>query len=97
MKVDKKSLEFEWDEGNIGKNNKHDVEDSESEEAFLDGNKVILRDVLHSENEERFILLGRTKKERLLYIAFTKRGEKVRIISARNINIKEVDLYEKAA
>ena len=91
----RKIREFEWDEGNIGKNIKHKVEDNESEEAFLDEGKVIFKDKLHSLGEERFIILGKTKKDRLLYLAFTKRGEKVRIISARDINKKEAHLYEE--
>ena len=39
MRVFKAPAEFEWDQGNIGKNKKHKVEDKESEEAFLDENK----------------------------------------------------------
>ena len=95
MRVVKEVLEFEWDEGNIGKNKKHKVEDKEAEEVFLDEGKVILKDKLHSQKDERFIVLGKTKKDRLLYVAFTKRNKKVRIISARYINKKEVQLYEE--
>lgn len=97
MVIHKDALEFEWDGGNIGKNLKHRVEDKEAEEVFLDEDKVIYKDKLHSLLEERFIVLGKTKKDRLLYIAFTKRKNKVRIISARDINKKEVQFYEKAA
>jgi uncharacterized protein len=95
MKIDKSAFEFEWDTGNIGKNKKHKVEDKEAEEVFFDENKVTFPDVLHSGNEERLRIIGKTKKSRLLFIAFTKRGKKVRIISARDINKKEVSLYEK--
>jgi len=95
MKVHKKLNEFEWDKGNIGKNKKHKVEDKEAEEAFLDEDKVIYKDTLHSsKGEDRFVLLGQTKRDRLLYIVFTQRKDKVRVISARNINKKEVHLYE---
>lgn len=86
-----------WDEGNVGKNKKHNVEDKEAEELFLDENKVIYKDTLHSKGEERLIILGKTKKGRLLYTAFTKRDGKIRIISSRDINKKEVHLYEKEA
>ena len=96
MRVFKAPAEFEWDQGNIGKNKKHKVEDKESEEAFLDENKIIYKDVFHSKEEERFILLGKTEKSRLLYVAFTKRKNKIRIISVRDINKKEVHVYEKA-
>ena len=88
-------LEFEWDEGNAGKNRKHDVEDMECEEVFFDERKVALRDTLHSDKEERFILLGKTKTGRLLYLVFTTHGHKLRVISARDINRKEIFLYEE--
>jgi len=95
MKVDKSVFEFDWDKGNIGKNKKHNVEDKEAEEVFLDEGKAIFHDKLHSQTEGRFIAIGKTKKERLLYIYFTKRKKEIRIISARDINKKEVSLYEK--
>ena len=102
MRVDKTVLAFEWDKGNIGKNTKHKVEDKEAEEVFLDEGKVIFKDKLHSQTEDRFIVIGITKHERLLYVCFTKRKKKIsesflriRIISARDINKKEVILYEK--
>lgn len=96
MRINKKIFEFQWDKGNIEKNKKHKVEDKEAEEAFLDDGKVILKDKLHSTGlEERFIILGKTKRNRLLYIVFTQRDDKLRIISARDINKKEVYLYEE--
>lgn len=93
----KKPVAFDWDRGNIGKNIKHKVEDKEAEEVFFDKKKVIYKDILHSQKEERFIVIGKTKKGRLLYTVFTIRGRKIRIISARDINKKEVKLYEKKA
>ena len=62
MKIDKKALEFEWDEGDIEKNKKHRVEDKEAEEVFFDNNKVIFPDIIHStEDEERLRIIGTTK------------------------------------
>jgi uncharacterized protein len=95
MQIIKDAFEFEWDKGNIGKNKKHKVEDREAEEVFLDQGKIILKDKLHSQKEERFIILGKTKKDRLLYLVFTRRKKSIRIISARDINKKEVLLYEE--
>ncbi|MDO8657298.1 MAG: BrnT family toxin [Candidatus Levybacteria bacterium] len=95
MVIDRKIFEFEWDKGNIEKNKKHKIKDKEAEEVFFDENKVIYKDILHSKVEKRFILLGKNKKKRLLYVVFTKRGRKIRIISARGVNKKEVHLYEK--
>ena len=97
MLLEEKVFEFEWDRGNSGKNKRHGVEDPESEEPFLDPKKVVLRDTLHSDEEERFLLLGKTKKGRLLFVVFSKRKQKVRIISARDTNRKERPLYEKNA
>lgn len=89
-------IEFLWDKGNQDKNwIKHSVTNQEAEELFFDTQKIMFRDVLHSANEERFILLGKTKAGRLLFIVFTKRRHKIRIISARDVNKKEVNLYEK--
>lgn len=89
-------VEFEWDEGNSGKNQKHEVSDQEAEEPFFSERKFIFKDILHSGNEERFRLIGKTKKGRLLLVVFTYRKKKVRIISARDTNKKEEILYEKA-
>ena len=92
----KEPIEFIWDRGNIDKNwKKHQVTNQECEEVFFDENKRISKDVLHSEKEKRYILLGKTKKDRLLFVILTLRNKKVRIISARNVNRKEVKLYEK--
>ncbi|MBI5244320.1 MAG: BrnT family toxin [Elusimicrobia bacterium] len=95
MHIDPGALEFEWDRGNAEKNKKHDVGDSESEEVFFDEHKIISRDPLHSGSEERSMLIGKTKAERLLFVVFTKRGKKIRVISARDVNRKEMHLYEK--
>ena len=97
MIILKEPFEFEWDKGNIDKNEiKHRVQNKESEEIFFDSNKKIIKSrKLYFKDEDRYILIGKTKKERLLYIVFTKRGRKLRIISARDINKKEKYLYEK--
>src|SRR3990172_9418844 len=98
MKIFKKPLEFQWDKGKIGKNlNKHKVEDKEAEETFFDKNHKTFKDNLHSKGEERYRIVGKTKKSRLLFIVFTVRNIKIRIISARDINKKELHLYEERA
>ena len=97
MRTIKEVVEFNWDEGNQGKNLKHNVTDEESEEVFFDQTRYIFKDIVHSQEEERLRILGKTKHGRLLFIVFTKRKNKIRIILARPINKKEVSLYEKAA
>lgn len=96
MKVLPKPIAFDWDKGNIDKNfKKHQVTNKETEEVF--GNKPIkiFKDKEHSQKEDRFVALGVTNNEKRLYIVFTIRGEKIRIISARNQSKKERRLYEK--
>ena len=98
MKILQKALIFEWDHGNKGKNfKKHGVADQECEEVFFDPKKKVLRDPLHSGREERFMLLGKTKMGRLLFVVFTIRGDRIRIISARDLNKREKHLYEEKA
>ena len=87
---------FQWDKGNKGKNySKHKVTDQECEESFFDQNKRVFKDILHSGSEERYILLGQTKDSRILFIVFTIRHGKVRVISARDLNKKEKRFYEE--
>lgn len=96
MRVFREPTEFEWDKGNIDKNLlKHGVRNEECEEVFFDPNKRMLRDPFHSDKEKRYILLGKTKRQRVLFIVFTIRKKKVRIISARDLNKKELHLYHE--
>ena len=75
---------FEWDAGNIEKNwIKHEVSSDEAEQVFASDPLKLADDVKHSETEQRYIALGKTKKNRLLSIAFTIRIPKIRVISAR--------------
>jgi len=90
-------VEFEWDEANEQKNwLKHKVTAKETEDVFYDGKRLILEDIKHSEKERRFILIGKSKKGRMLFTIFTIRDTKIRIISSRDTNRKEEGLYEKA-
>jgi uncharacterized protein len=93
----KKKFRFEWDLGNILKNwQKHKIRPFEAEEAINDKFAVIDIDQGHSEIEDRWILLGKTRKNKILYIAFTLRNDRIRVISMRIANKKEVLVYEKA-
>lgn len=88
---------FDWDEGNKNKNwLKHKVKDKESEEVFFNKPLLVNFDKKHSNKEKRFQALGKTNKNRKLFIAFTFRNQKIRIISARDQNKKERRQYEKA-
>jgi len=89
-------VRFEWDKGNFEKSyKKHGVLSNEAEEIFLDEEILILEDTEHSKQEERFEAIGKIIKGRILFLAFTVRKDKMRIISARTANEKERRLYEK--
>ncbi len=90
-------IEFQWDTGNLDKSyEKHGIEHSEAEEVFLDGKLGIIKDIKHSQIEKRLIAVGKTKTSgKILFVVFTIRKDKIRIISARNANKKEREKYEK--
>jgi len=91
-----KKLSFVWDAANSLKNwHKHQIRPFEAEEAFDDKFAQIATDPKHTEVEYRWILIGKTRKHRILYIAFTIRNKKIRVISMRSANKKEASQYEK--
>ena len=86
---------FEWDEGNRDKNwIKHKVSTTECEQIFFNQPLVIQDDEKHSKEEKRFFALGHTDLGRLLFVVFTIRNGKIRIISARDMNKKERGVYK---
>ncbi len=88
---------FEWDRGNIDKSyQKHGITPNEAEEVFIDKNVGIERDIKHREIEERYIAIGMSLNEELLFVVFTMRDSMIRVISARKANKKERRLYEKS-
>lgn len=89
-------LEFEWDKGNIDKSyQKHGITPNEAEEVFLDQDILILEDIKHSKKEERFMAIGKIFLGSMLFLSYTIRKDKVRIISVRFANKKERRLYEQ--
>ena len=89
---------FDWDAGNRGKCTKHGVSLGEIEEVFA-GPMVVAPDPKHSSGEERLIAIGRTSKDRPVFVAFTIRkmadSTFIRPISARYMHKKEIVAYEK--
>ena len=86
---------FEWDSGNQSKSlKKHEITNQEAEETFF-AYKLVIPDQRHSQTEPRFGLYGRTNSGKILFIAFTVRHRRVRIISARPADKKERRIYEK--
>ena len=85
---------FEWDEGNVNKNwLEHKVSPAECEQVFFNRPLVIQDDIKHSEVEKRFYALGGTDSKRNLFIAFTVRDKRIRVISARDMSRKEREVY----
>jgi len=86
---------FNWDAGNSTKNwIKHQVSITECEQTFFNEPIIVYEDKGHSENENRYFLLGKTNKNRLLLIVFTIRNHFIRVISARDMSKKEREIYE---
>ncbi len=92
-----KIIGFEWDKGNREKNwIRHQVTNSECEEFFFNIPLLVENDEKHSISENRYYVLGRTHQNRMLFVSFTIRNERIRVISARDMNRKERKIYEKA-
>ena len=89
--------EFDWDGGNAEKNwVRHRVSQSECEQIFFNRPLVIAEDDLHSDEELRHYALGQTDAGRPLFLVYTLRGEKVRVISARDMTPRERKEFEDA-
>lgn len=90
---------FEWDSGNHRKNElKHSVTSAEAEEVFFNSPLLISMDDKRSVSERRHLALGQSNRVRELTIIFTLRhgGTLIRVISARDQQRKERNLYEQA-
>lgn len=86
---------FDWDDGNRDKNwISHKVKPSECEMVFFNQPLVVIDDEKHSNSESRYYAFGKTDLDRLLLIVFCVRKNKIRVISARDMNKKENKFYE---
>jgi uncharacterized DUF497 family protein len=87
---------FDWDEANATKNwEKHRVTPEEAEDVFFHDPFVLRSDASHSKREKRYWALGKTGRDRNLFIAFTIRRKRIRIISARDMSRREMEEYER--
>jgi uncharacterized DUF497 family protein len=100
MKIDLERITgFDWDDGNRRKSaDKHDVSQAEAESIFLNDPLLVVEDSRHSAQEPRLNALGKTGQGRFLHITFTLRHHQstIRVISARDMNRKERNIYEPA-
>ncbi len=92
------TLKFEWDENkNQINQQKHAVSFEEAKTVFYDENALLIDDPDHSEEEERFIILGLSSQAKLLVVCHCYRASEtvIRIISARKATRKETQYYEQ--
>jgi len=90
------SVTFEWDPKKARQNLKnHGVSFEEATTVFSDTLSRTILDPLHSQYEERFVLIGESAGRRLLVVVHTDRGDRIRIISARIATLHERKKYEE--
>lgn len=93
-----KQLNFVWDQRKSSVNRKkHGVSFEEAEAVFYDPNARLISDPDHSDEEDRFILLGLSEKLRVLIVCHCYRQDDtlIRIISARKADRQEIGIYEE--
>lgn len=89
-------IKFEWDASKASINHKkHGVSFEEARTVFYDEHAVIIHDAEHSDDEERFVLLGISTVSRILVVihCYKKKDKIIRIISARKATKKEAIQY----
>jgi hypothetical protein len=92
-------IEFKWDENKAAINlEKHGVSFEEAQTVFYDEKAQLINDPDHSQDEDRFIILGFSIKLRILVVCHCYREDDsiIRIISARKANKKEQIQYSEA-
>jgi uncharacterized DUF497 family protein len=87
---------FEYDQEKSTSNwKKHGVSFQEATSVFVDPLASTLPDNLHSDDEQRFITIGLSSMSRVLFVVYTERGFRVRIIGARLAETRERKQYEE--
>ena len=69
----------------------------EASTTFKDTLSLTIYDPLHSDKEDRYVLIGSSHKNRLLVVVYTEKGDRIRIISARKAVKNERKQYEENA
>ena len=82
-------------EGNVNKNwASHRVSPHEAEQAFFNRPPIVGDDMKHSRAEPRYFVLGQTDDDSPLFIAFTLRGDLIRVMSTRDMSHRERKVYQ---
>ena len=91
------SIRFQWDPQKAARNaTKHGVTFEEAATVFQDPLAFIFDDEEHSVDEHQEIIIGHSKRGRLVVVAFTEREDVIRVISARKADRQEREDYENA-
>jgi uncharacterized protein len=91
-------VEFEWDPKKASLNlARHEVSFQEATTVFGDPLSITVPDPDHSVEEDRFIIVGQSYRGRVLIVSHTERGERVRLINARELTRKERSAYEEGS
>ena len=89
-------MEFEWNPAKAAANlEKHRVSFYEAATVFGDALSVTVPDPDHSIDEDRHIMVGLSDHSRLLMVAYAERGDRIRIISARELTRTKREAYER--
>ena len=89
-------MEFEWDEDKAAANlSKHGVSFDKAKTVFHDPLYVDFFDPDHSHAEERYIIMGQSRRRRLLIVSYMEREDLIRLISAREATRGERGAYEE--
>ncbi len=94
------TIQFEWDSRKASSNEKkHGISFSEAKTVFSDENAKVIHDPEHSEDEDRFIILGLSTEARALVVChcYRERDSVIRIVSARKATKKESKQYRGEA
>lgn len=87
---------FEWDRTKAARNViKHRVRFPEAATVFFDENAIFEADPDHSEDEDRYIVIGRSIRANVLLVVHVIRGERIRLLSARVATPAERNAYEE--
>jgi len=88
-------MNYQWDPAKAAANlKKHGVEFADAVGVFDDPGAITIEDP-DAEGEQRFLSIGLDVLGRLIVVAFTYRGDDLRLISARKATRKEMSIYEK--
>jgi uncharacterized DUF497 family protein len=89
-------LVFEWDPGKSRENEqKHGVGFLEASEVFDDDHSSTVQDPDHAVDEYRFLVFGMSRRGAYLVVSYTERGDRIRLISARQMTARERRAYEE--